>query len=474
VVYAFACGDSLNEPVSINLSVGDYMGSHDGRDIQAQAINALLSLKNGRVVVAAAGNDGAAPIHLKYDVASDTTFTWLQYQSGGSIDFQLWSDTGNFENAQFAVGIDRVLPDYQYLGGNNFKTISPYLNQVIKDTIYTGSNRLGIIFTSAQIVNGAYQLDISIKPDSVLTGNADYCWRFMTKGSGKLDAWCTNKMVADGLPSPSIFPLISKYKKPDTDQTIVSSFQCSDQVITVGSYDNRSSYTNAIFQQTSDTSLHPGALSGFSSHGPTRDGRNKPDITAPGAWVLSCGGQVNLDWLYANDPAREAAGRKHFRGIGTSMSSPMVAGICALYLQKNPNASWQEVKNALLTCSTRDTSTGNNLPDNFWGYGKANAYTMILGCAIGIDELNGYSGNLSVYPNPFAEQATIDYDLSEIKYNKAEIKISDMLGKEIKSIPLKEKKNSFSVFRNDLTSGVYFYSLMIDGKKVKTSKLVIL
>jgi subtilisin family serine protease len=473
VVYAFACGDILNKPVVINLSIGDYIGSHDGRDLQTQTIDALLGLKNGRVVVAAAGNAGEAKYHLGYDITSDTLFTWLQ-TSGHPINFEAWSDTGHFENAQFAIAIDRILPNYQYLASGGFHNISPYINTIINDTLYSGTNRLGIISTSAAIVNGAYQLDIAIRPDSVASSNnlIGYNWRIMTKGSGRLDAWSFD-MVSDGLPSASQFPIITKYKKPDLNETTVSSFQCSDRVITVGSYDNRDSYTNAIHTQTSDTAVHVGNLSPFSSHGPTRDGRTKPDITAPGGWVLSCGGQANLAWLFANDPAREAAGAEHFRSSGTSMASPMVAGICALYLQRYPTAWYYEVKNALTNCSTHDSFTGNALPDNLWGYGKANAYNMVRGCTVGIDEVSPFNATISIYPNPFADHATVDYDLTESKYNKAELKITDMMGKEIRSIALTAKRNSFPLLRSNLPAGVYFYTLMLDGKVAKTNKLVI-
>jgi subtilisin family serine protease len=475
VLYAFACGDSLNKPVVVNLSVGDYFGSHDGRDLQAQTIDALLGITDfeghGRVVVAAAGNEGAAPIHLGYTITTDTQFTWMQYQNH-PISLEVWSDTADFANAQFGIAIDRVAPSYQWLGGNGFNNVNAYLNIVKRDTLYAGPNRLGIVYTASEILNGSYHISITIKPDSIYAPNTNYYWRFMTKGSGKFDAWGFD-MVRDGLPSSTQFPLIDKYKKPDTDQTIVSSFQCSDKVITVGSYDNRNTYTNALFQQTSDFSIQPGALSGYSSHGPTRDGRIKPDITAPGGWVLSCGGQGNLDWLYANDPSREAAGRKHFRSSGTSFASPMVAGICALYLQRYPNATWQEVKTKLLNCPTLDIFTGTALPDNLWGHGKANAYSMIDDCLIGIDEAN-FSGSFSIYPNPFSDNATVNYDLSSLKFSNAELHITDMIGKQLKSIPLSGKKNSVTVSRSDLKSGVYFYSLIIDGKTVKTDKLVIL
>src|SRR5690606_11464448 len=56
--YIFKVADSLGKPAVVNLSVGDYMGSHDGLDPAALAIDQLL-LEDGRIVVAACGNSGA-------------------------------------------------------------------------------------------------------------------------------------------------------------------------------------------------------------------------------------------------------------------------------------------------------------------------------------------------------------------------------------------------------------------------------
>ena len=52
----------LKEPCVINLSLGDYQGSHDGYDLQAQMIDSMIyAYQPGRVVVAAAGNNKFGP-----------------------------------------------------------------------------------------------------------------------------------------------------------------------------------------------------------------------------------------------------------------------------------------------------------------------------------------------------------------------------------------------------------------------------
>jgi subtilisin family serine protease len=478
IKYIFDRADELGEPAVINVSLGTYFGSHDGKDIQAQAIDNLISSKPGHVVVCSAGNAGSAPLHLGYDAGTDTNFTWLQLSSQ-SIYIQAWGDSADFENIQFSLGIDRVNHGYTTLNSLPFNTVMHNLGVLSTDTLMLNGNRLGIIQSLNQYWNGNYSVEFLIEPDSITnitpTDTSRYLWRFMSTGQGHLDGWSYD-MVFDNLPDTVSYPQILKYKKPDTDQTIVSSFTCSDKVITVGSYINRNFYTNANYAITRDTSLVVGQLSGFSSHGPTRDGRIKPDITATGEWLISCGTQSELNLLAAIEPEKVAAGKKHKRSSGTSMSSPVVAGIAALYLQKNPTAYYDEVKEAIINCADRDAFTGSGLPDNRWGYGKVNAYGVVKGCTVGIDELDEYANvNFGADPNPFEHATTLHYDLTTAgNYHKADIVITDLVGAEIKRISIKDKANTIDLNSDSWTSGMYNCSLLLDGKPIKINKLIIL
>jgi len=67
---------------------------------------------------------------------------------------------------------------------------------------------------------------------------------------------------------------------------------------------------------------------GFSSRGPTADGRIKPDIVAPGGWIASAlSSQAAPNWCWQNIDAY------HIYCGGTSMSGPMVSGAAALFVQ---------------------------------------------------------------------------------------------------------------------------------------------
>ena len=75
-------------------------------------------------------------------------------------------------------------------------------------------------------------------------------------------------------------------------------------------------------------------------------------------------------------------------------------------------------------------------------------------------------------PNPFADQTVINYYLPD-NFTKAQIIFLDQSGKLIKTVDLTEKgKGSLNVFANDLTNGVYTYSLIVDGQTMETKKMV--
>lgn len=467
VKYIFDKAALLGKPCVINISAGTYLGSHDGQDLQAQAIDNLLAQQNGRSIVCANGNAGTFPIHLGYQVTNDSSFTWF-YNTSGSIYIEMWSDTASFKNVSFAIGADKASPYYEFRGQIPFSNITSHLNQLITDTLFNGGNRIGIIESYGQLLGATYSMAFFVTPDSA------YNWRLITNGSGHFDLWGFD-MLSTGLPGAGSYPDMAKYKMPDLTQTMVSSFTCSDKVISVGEYINRDHYTdaNGTIQSFPFT---VGSHTSSSSQGPTRDGRIKPDISSTGLVTLSCAVLADVPWFLANAPNKLAAGAKHIRDGGTSSASPAVAGIAALYLEKNPTASYFDVKNAIISCAKKDAFTGNNLPDNVWGYGKADAFATLTGCSSGMDDPD-FTGdvNLICYPNPTHDQSLITFNFSDSKVAKVvEIKITDSMGRVVRHISLSEQNNTFLFNKKDLGSGLYYYSLIMDGSILATRKLVVL
>ncbi|AZR72923.1 hypothetical protein BBF96_05670 [Anoxybacter fermentans] len=98
------------------------------------------------------------------------------------------------------------------------------------------------------------------------------------------------------------------------------------------------------------------SIASFSSRGPTKYGDLKPDVAAPGVYIISCEANTG-GWVSKS---------------GTSMATPHVAGAAALMLQANPNLTPDDIKTALM-------NTANDLGYKWevQGAGEINVWAAI-------------------------------------------------------------------------------------------------
>lgn len=83
------------------------------------------------------------------------------------------------------------------------------------------------------------------------------------------------------------------------------------------------------------------------------------------------------------------------------------------------------------------------------------------------------SSNLVSKPNPFKTSITINATVAE-KTSNAQIVITDMLGKEVKQYQLQQGENEVVFSATDADQQIFFCSLVIDGTKIKTNKIVLI
>jgi|GEM_PF-2842094 len=75
-------------------------------------------------------------------------------------------------------------------------------------------------------------------------------------------------------------------------------------------------------------------------------------------------------------------------------------------------------------------------------------------------------------PNPFKDQTTITYEIKS-DFKTATIIFVDNLGDVIKEVPITQKgKGQLNVYASDLTSGIYTYTIVVDGNTIDTKKMV--
>ena len=112
-----------------------------------------------------------------------------------------------------------------------------------------------------------------------------------------------------------------------------------------------------------------------SSKGPNRHDIVKPDISAAGEVSLAAAPL----WVQAIPQAYTVldSGLLHMRNSGTSMSSPLVAGVAALYLEKCSKATHLDFKTDMINTAFADGFTGT-LPNYGYGHGKIHALDLLL------------------------------------------------------------------------------------------------
>ena len=82
-------------------------------------------------------------------------------------------------------------------------------------------------------------------------------------------------------------------------------------------------------------------------------------------------------------------------------------------------------------------------------------------------------GSISdIYPNPTSTLVNIDYDLP-LEIESAGVRILNLFGSVLKEVDIERGTNKLTVDVSDLKSGIYFYTVLINGNLYETKKLII-
>lgn len=187
-----------------------------------------------------------------------------------------------------------------------------------------------------------------------------------------------------------------------------------------------------------------GVKAGFSSVGPTSDGRIKPDISTMGEGAYVC-----------------APGYNFFAGNGTSFACPIMAGAVACLWQAHPTKTNFQIMQAI-----KATASKSSNPDNQLGWGIPNicAAHQLLSTPTGINEMDKVG--FEVFPNPTRNELNVKID-SEIDY----ILLNDVLGKE-QLVYQAINKHSVVLNLSELPAGIYFLQLKTKDGLYLSKKIV--
>ena len=261
--------------------------------------------------------------------------------------------------------------------------------------------------------------------------------------------------------------------------------------ITVGAYITKKRWTDLNGNVLQNPNLVLNSASDFSSQGPTRDNRLKPEITAPGELIAASysaeappSGEYSIfKSSYTQWPnAYIARDGKHGISQGTSFAAPHVAGTIALMLQQFPDKTSDEIKQAIISTARTDNFTGV-VPNHTWGYGKLDvlsAFQMVSVSDPMTETLVPKSIELyQNYPNPFNPTTIIPYSID--RTTEVNISVFNLLGQKVRTLFSGVQFQGLYRIRWDGTddsgktvpSGIYFCRLDA-GAFSRVKKLILL
>ncbi len=381
IAYIFDYADAEGKPCVINLSLGAHNGPHDGTSAFDRIADSLQG--PGRLIVGSAGNHRQNKFHAEHRFASADEApmrTFVDYlraittaNAGG--DIEVWGDEGQ--------DIEVALLCYNVNSGEVAERVVLLPAGATEGSEATdvslGRNIAGNLTAATELnpTNGKWHVAITSGVTSIRTNYA-VAIEVVAKTPGKVDIWADNVKLG----------LTSKGLEGFTDgdaSTIAEIGGTAQRIMTVGAYTTRSKYTR--FNESDVLALDEtdGEICSFSSAGPTADGRVKPNIAAPGCYVSSAVSSNDGSGTLVVSYAYETPERSNMYGYmqGTSMASPLVAGVVATWLQAYPELTPEALADIMQRTARKDEFTGElATPDNDWGFGKVDAYAGLRECLV--------------------------------------------------------------------------------------------
>jgi subtilisin family serine protease/peptidoglycan hydrolase-like protein with peptidoglycan-binding domain len=293
-------------PLVVNASLGRQAGEHDGRTLTEQGMDAFLLEVPGRAIVQSTGNYFNRQIHA-----------CGMLRPGESRTLRLIVDQGDRTPNEVDIwyaGVDRLRIILHGPDG----TVKARARPGERVSLVVDGRDLGRLYHRiGDPNNGDNQVTLFLYRAAPLGE-----WELTLIGEdivdGRFHAWIERDVSCPNCQA--------RFALDDSEPTSTTGTICNGfRTLAVGAY---------------DAHRENRPLGSFSSCGPTRDGRQKPDLVAPGVRVLAARSRsrstgLNPFWLT--------------RMSGTSMASPHVAGTIALMFEAaNRPLSIEETRRLLL------------------------------------------------------------------------------------------------------------------------------
>lgn len=323
VEYLLGIAEKMKLPIAINISLGTNGGSHDGSGGVSRWLDAYLATP-GRAICVAAGNAGQEKSQDQGDLGwiMGRIHTSGQIPARGLEAELEWTVVGDgledFSENELEIWYgaqDRLVVSLKPPGEARWIVVKP--QEYVENRRLASGVTVSIYNELYYPTNGsnyaAIYLSPNLDPDH-FRGITPGIWRVRLQGEdirdGHFDAWIERddpmEIGREGGRRMFRFPSFFT-EKSNVDSHSITSLACGFRVIAVANLDEARQRINVS-----------------SSQGPTRDGRCKPEIAAPGTEILAANGFSGNEELWITMS-------------GTSMATPYVTGVVGLMLAANRN-----------------------------------------------------------------------------------------------------------------------------------------
>ena len=361
--YIFDYAERMHQPCVINFSEGSSQDFHGYDQLYYELLAKLIG--PGRIIVSSAGNDGARNSYIHKNIGKERAGAFIM---GNEKRFSCTAKSKQTFTFRISV-YDNVA--------------SP---QIVDISTVNVCNAQDSLLTDSLLVGGKkYKWRVLAYPNSYDTSETAY--DFQLSSPLKLGDSPQVSLQVMGRDADIELYRMSGYMFPHSLDPVLDAGDCrytifspssSPDVICVGSTSYRTQFVNYLGEKKVYDSGQKGIRSSFSAMGPTLDGRIKPDVMAPGQNIIS-----SYSTFFINNPKNVNASVKsdvrHFdyngrtyawnANAGTSMSTPVVTGAIALWLQADPTLTPADCLDIFAkTCTHYDASL--SYPNNLYGYGQ--------------------------------------------------------------------------------------------------------
>lgn len=278
-------------PLVINMSVGKHGGSHHGNSLVEQGMDNFLREKPGRMIVNSAGNYYSAQIHASGQLSPGQmdTIPWVVEKNDKTVnELEVWYDARDVFSLELSH-VDHLQYQYTVALGST--------SEIMRETTI-----IGRIYHRANEPNTRnHHIDIFLYPEAP-AGEWKVALRGVDIVYGQYHVWIERDGGCKNCQSHIATSHVDPYY---TTGSICNGLYN----IAVGAYDSSDPHHPVTF---------------FSSAGPTADGRQKPNLLAPGMRILAARSSPFGDHRSRGELTTKS---------GTSMAAPHVTGAVALLFE---------------------------------------------------------------------------------------------------------------------------------------------